>query len=314
MEKTAERKKLKPSKKQVTKTIFLTCMLIYPLAQFLIFYVYLNFNNIIMAFQGMRPDGSTYWNAFENFKFVFHGVDSTLINISFWNNLKMFALTLVIGMPLNLLFGYYLYKKKFGSSIIRVVYMLPNMVSGVVITLLFMKFMEIGFPQMMQELFGIQIPNLIRNNNSAFGVQVFYTLWLGFSTSIIIYSNAMFSIDEGVIEAGKIDGTTTLQELFRIVVPLIFPTISTYLITGVASIFTVAGSLYLFYGLNDVPQKTYMMGFYLFKIAMAGDLTAYPVGAAVSILITIVTVPLTLGVRWLLNRVDPMRDVYGDIA
>ena len=47
---------------------------------------------------------------------------------------------------------------------------------------------------------------------------------------------------------------------------------------------------------------------------MAGDLTAYPVGAAVSILITIVTVPLTLGVRWLLNRVDPMRDVYGDIA
>ena len=245
---------------------------------------------------------------------MFTGVDNRLIAVSFWNNIKMFLLTLVIGMPLNILFGYYLYKKKFGSSVIRVVYMLPNMVSGVVMTLLFMKFMEVGFPQMMKELLGIEMPNLIRNNNSAFGVQVFYTLWLGFSSSIIIYSNAMFSIDDGVIEAGKIDGTNTFQELFRIVVPLIFPTLTTYLITGVASIFTIAGSLYLFYGLNDVPQKTYMMGFYLFKIAMAGDLTAYPMGSAVSILITIVTVPLTLGTRWLLNRIDPMRDVYGDIA
>ena len=289
-------------------------MLIYPLAQFLVFYVYMNFNNIVMAFQGMRPDGSTYWNGFENFKLVFAGVDSALIRISFWNNLKMFALTLVIGMPLNILFGYYLYKKKFGSSIIRVIYMLPNMVSGVVMTLLFMKFMEVGFPQLWEEIFGVQLPNLIRNNNSAFGVQVFYTLWLGFSSSIIIYSNAMFSIDESVIEAGKIDGTTTLQELCRIVVPLIFPTLTTYLITGVASIFTVAGSLYLFYGLIDVPQKTYMMGFYLFKIAMAGDLTAYPMGAAVSIIITVVTVPLTLGTRWLLNKADPMRDTYGDIG
>lgn len=314
MDAAKPQKRLKQSKKQVAKTIFLTCMLFYPLAQFLVFYVYMNFNNILMAFQGMRTDGTTYWNGLENFKLVFTGVDNRLIAVSFWNNIKMFLLTLVIGMPLNILFGYYLYKKKFGSSVIRVVYMLPNMVSGVVMTLLFMKFMEVGFPQMMKELLGIEMPNLIRNNNSAFGVQVFYTLWLGFSSSIIIYSNAMFSIDDGVIEAGKIDGTNTFQELFRIVVPLIFPTLTTYLITGVASIFTIAGSLYLFYGLNDVPQKTYMMGFYLFKIAMAGDLTAYPMGSAVSILITIVTVPLTLGTRWLLNRIDPMRDVYGDIA
>ncbi len=312
--KTGTDQKKRLSGKQISKTVFLTCMLLYPLAQFLVFYVYMNFNNIIMAFQGMKPDGSTYWNGLENFKLVFIGIDSLLIRISFWNNLKMFVLTLVIGMPLNILFGYYLYKKKFASSVIRTVYMLPNMVSGVVMTLLFMQFMEVGFPQMMQETLGIQIPNLIRNNNTAFGVQVFYTLWLGFSSSIIIYSNAMFSIDESVIEASKIDGATTWQELTRIVVPLIFPTLTTYLITGVAGIFTVAGSLYLFYGLNDVPRNTYMMGFYLFKIAMAGDLTAYPMGAAVSIVITVVTVPLTLATRWLLNRIDPMREVYGDIA
>ena len=86
------------------------------------------------------------------------------------------------------------------------------------------------------------------------------------------------------------------------------PTISTYMITGVASIFTISGSLYLFYGLNGVPKDTYMMGFYLFRIAMVGDLTAYPMAAATSLLITAVTIPLTFGTRWLLNRFDPLRE------
>ena len=124
----------------------------------------------------------------------------------------------------------------------------------------------------------------------------------------------MFAIDDGIIEAGKIDGTNNLRELVYIIIPLIFPTLSTFMITGVSAIFTIAGSLYLFYGLTDVPKTTYFMGFYLFKIGMQGDLTAYPMGSAVSLVITAVTIPLTLGTRWLMNKIDPMNDVTGDIA
>lgn len=291
-----------------TKRIFLIAMLVYPLSQFLVFFVYMNFSNILLAFQGVKTDGSTYFVWLENFKDVFVGLDAGLIKTSMFNNLTMFFITWFIGMPLNILFGYYLYKKKFGSGIIRIVYMLPNMVSGVVMTLLFMKLIENGLPTFFLNNFGWVMPNLIKSNDYAFGVQVFYSLWLGFSSSIIIYSNAMFAIDEGIIEAGKIDGTTPHTELLKIVVPLIFPTLSTYIITGVSSIFTLSGSLYLFYGLNDVPTDTYMMGFYMFKIAMTGDLTAYPRASAISVIITLVTVPLTLLFRTVLDRIDPMRD------
>lgn len=296
------------NKAKLMKNIFLTIMLIYPLSQFLIFFVYSNANNMLMAFKGMREDGSTYWVWFENFKNAFIGVDAKLISISFFNNLKMFFITWFVGMPLNILFGYYLYKKKFGHGIIRIIYMLPSMVSGVVMTMLFMKLIENGLPTFFRTTFDWIMPNLIKSNEYAFSVQVFYSLWLGFSSSIIIYSNAMFSIDEGIIEAGRIDGTTPLTELVRIVIPLIFPTLTTYIITGVASIFTLSGSLFLFYGLNDVPQDTYLMGFYLFKIAMVGDLTAYPQASAMSLMITIVTVPLTLLFRFVLDRIDPMRE------
>lgn len=302
------KKRATVTKATLQKYVFVIAFLIFPLTQFAIFYVYMNFSNMMLAFKGMRADSSTYWVGFENFKNVLRGVDSEILWICFKNNLSMFFWTLIFGMPLNILFSFYLYKKKFGSGIIRIIYMLPNMVSGVVMSLLFMKFVELGLPTFFETQFSVTMPNLIRNNSTAFGVQVFYTLWLGFSTSIIIYSNAMFALDGGMIEACKIDGASNVQELWYIIVPNIMPTISTYMITGVACIFTLSGSLYLFYGLNGVPKDTYMMGFYLFRIAMVGDLTAYPMAAATSLLITAVTIPLTFGTKWLLNRFDPLRE------
>ena len=83
-------KKTKYNKGWLLKTIFLTAMLLFPLTQFAIFYVYMNFNNIMMAFKGMLPDGSTYFNGINNFIEVFNGVDSHLIQISFVNNFKSF--------------------------------------------------------------------------------------------------------------------------------------------------------------------------------------------------------------------------------
>lgn len=306
-------KKNRFTKRWFEKTFFLACLLVFPLVQFLIFYVYMNFENIMMAFKSMSKDGSTTWVWFDNFKAVVNGVDSQLILLSAWNCIKMGFLTTAIGMPLNILYGYYLHKKRFGSTAVRIVYMLPNMVSGVVMTMLFMKFMEVGVPALYLEMTGEILPNILRGEDTAFGIQVFYALWLGFSSSLIIYSNAMNSIDPGIFEAGRIDGCTTLDEITKIVIPLIFPTLSTYFITATAGLFTMSGSLFLFYGLNNVPRNTYFLGFYMFKIAMTGDLTAYPQAAAVSVMITFVSIPMTLGMRWFLNRIDPMRENYADL-
>lgn len=300
----------KLNKNKLKKNLFIFLMLVFPLAQFAVFYVYLNFNNITLAFKGMRSDFSTYFVGFENFKMVFNGLETHYLVISLKNNLLMFLLTWIIGMPLNILFGYYLYKKRFGHRFIRIIYMLPSMVSGVVMAMLFMKFVELGLPLMWKEVFKTELPNLLRSNDTAFGVQVFYALWLGFATSIIIYSNAMNAIDPEITEAGRIDGTTSFKELIYIVVPMITPTLATYIITGTAGMFTGGGALFIFYGLNGVPENAYLMGYYLFKIAMVGDLTAYPFASAVSIMLTIITVPITLSVRWIMDKIDPMRDNY----
>lgn len=298
------------------KYIFISLMLLIPMAQFAVFYVYMNFNNIILAFQGMNVDGSVYWltDPLENFKYVLTGADSKIIFISLKNNIAMFFITWFIGMPLNILYGYYLFKKKAGHQVIRILFMLPGMISGVVIAMLFMKFVEVGLPAFWQETFGEVLPNLLRNNDTAFGVQIVYALWLGFSSSTIIYSNAMNAVDPEMFEAGRIDGTSNITELVYLVVPMIMPTLSTYIITGFAGMLTASGSLFIFYGLNGVPEKANLLGYYLFQIAKNGVLEAYPRASATSLLMTVVTVPVTLLVRWILDKIDPMKDNYKGIA
>lgn len=308
--KTAHKVINRPNKAIVDKYIFVICMLIWPLFQFSVFYVYMNAKNMILAFQGMRTDMSTYWVGLQNFKDVLMGVDSELVFISLKNNIIMFFVTWFVGMPLNLLYGYYLFKKKFAHQIIRVLFMLPGMISGVVVSMLFMKFVEVGIPTLINELTGEYVTSLLKNNDYAFPIQIIYSLWLGFSTSIIIYSNAMNAMDPEIFEAGRIDGTTNLTELLLLVIPMMMPTLSTYIITGFAGMLTASGSLFIFYGLSSVPKDSYLLGYYLFKIAKQGELTAYPRAAATSLLMTVVTIPVTLLVRWIMDRIDPMRDTY----
>ncbi len=309
-----ENKKRRVNQKVVSKYVFVILMLLWPLFQFAVFYVYMNVSNITLAFKGMRTDGSTYWAGLDNFKEALVGVDSNILFISLKNNIIMFFTTWFIGMPLNILYGYYLSKKKFGHQVARTTFMLPGMISGVVVSMMFMKFVEVGLPTLWKELFDAELPNLLRNNDTAFGVQVFYSLWLGFSSSIIIYSNAINAMDTGIFEAGRIDGTTNFSELTRLVVPMMMPTLSTYIITGFAGLLTASGSLFVFYGLSGVPENANLLGYYLFKIAKQGELTAYPRAAAVSLMMTIVTIPITLLVRKLMDRIDPMRDNHKEIS
>ena len=62
-----------------------------------------------------------------------------------------------------------------------------------------------------------------------------------------MYSNSMSGISEEVIEAAKLDGATGIKKFFYVVFPQVFGTVSTFLIIGVAGIFTNQINLFSFY-------------------------------------------------------------------
>ena len=123
-----------------------------------------------------------------------------------------------------------------------------------------------------------------------------------------MYSNGMSGISQEMVESAHLDGATGLTEFWKITLPMIYPTLSTFLITGIAGLFTNQIALYSFYG-GGAPENLQTYGYYLYmRTKNATSDSEYTLLAAMGLLLTVVVVPLTLGVKWALEKFGPKED------
>lgn len=298
-------------KKNWRKSLFVGGVLAYPLICFLVFYVFVNANSIIMAFQRIDVYGNKTFYGIENFRAYFGKMfdgSGTLVSTSIKNSLLMYVINLVICLPLYILFSYMLYKKCFLHKTIRFIVMVPQVVSSFVICMLFKNFTGGALPDLMKSLGVPNFPNLLKDVKYMFPTSLFYMIWISFAGSLIVYPNAMKEIDQGITESAQIDGVETMwQELRYIILPLIFPTLSTFLITGFAGIFLNCGPLIEFY-LYEADTGIYNMGYYFVSKVMTGKTMEYPELAAGGLILTFVSAPLTYLVKFILDKLDPVED------
>ena len=311
---TNERKKINEdlSKKKRNQLLFYITLVALPSIQFLFFYVYVNFNSIVLAFQRWNVDTASYqFNGLGSFKQAFMlGLDdwaAAKMSLGYMikNSLILYAFTLLVGIPFAIIFSYYIYKKNAFSGAFKVILFMPSIVSGLVLSTIFMYFADVGIPELWEKLTGMKIIGLFSNQNTKFETILFYTIFMGFGTQVLMYVGTMSSISESLIEAGQIDGIKPYQELLFIVVPLILPTIITFIVVGVAGIFTNQMSLYNFYGgtnSGNLNRKHYTFGYYLFVSVKNAGWSEYPSLAALGIILTLICAPVALGIRWGLNK------------
>lgn len=291
------------------ESIFLFFLLLYPVAHFLIFYVGVNINSILLAFKTFDIDTGIYsFSGFNNFtKFFRELVNEPIMLVSLKNALLLYAVGLVIGVPLNILIAYAVFHKVPMSGVFRVIIFLPQIISSIVFVLIFKYFLDYGMPQVLMKLFHItKPPNLLMDPRYAFPTIIFYGLWTGFGMGIIIYTNAMTRISDSLIEFGKLEGISPLKELWFVVIPMIFPTISTFLVTGVAGLFMSSGAVYSFFG-DGAQMSLYTFGYWLFVKVVGGSvkLVDYPYAASAGLVFTLVAAPITLVVKWALEKFGP---------
>lgn len=188
---------------------------------------------------------------------------------------------------------------------------LPSIISAIVMVTIFQFFVERAIPAFVLKLFDVQIRGLMENISTRYATIMFYNIWVGFGTGVLMYSNGMSGISPDIVESAHLDGAEGIREFWYITLPLIYPTLSTFLITGVAGIFTNQINLYSFYGAGaPVGVQTY--GYYLYmKTQLAQSMSSeaeYPPLAAMGLLMTVVAVPLTMLVKWALEKFGPQEE------
>lgn len=295
--------------KRLKENLFGWGLLFYPVLTFLIFYVGVNANSILLAFKTITVNG-TYWAGFSNFTTFFSEMfnQSTLLGTAFVNSAKVYFINFAICNPLYFIFSFYIFKGFPGSKTIRFFMMIPMIVSGFILGLVFKMLVENGLPNILAWITGkdaSSFPNFLQDPRYSFGTMIFYMIWTSFSMALILYPNAMGAIDEGIFESGRIDGAGLFKEFWYIVLPLIFPTFSTNIILGVADFFLNSGTGILFY-MYDAPPEVQTVGyFFTAQVMKANGEAGYPYLAAGGLILTAITCPVVFLVKYLLEKFGP---------
>lgn len=300
------------AKQRRNRKIFYWAILALPVLQFVIFYIGVNFNSILLSLQEIRVNvsGGGYiyeWVGLNNFKESLHALFNEYeLTQSFKNSLIAYVFGFIFGTGASLFFSFYIYKKRLLSGTFKVILFLPQIISSVAMVIVFKYFVENAYPSIVNALFGVEVEGLLADQHTAFGTILFYSIWASFGGGILMYLGAMNTISDSVVEAAQIDGITPFKEFFFITLPLIYPTFVTLFVAGLTGIFTNQMNLYTFYA-DGASKSFYLYGYYLFVNTSLG-LQQYPRMASMGILFTFVVAPITFVARKLLTKFGPSVD------
>ena len=301
-------KKSNMKTKRLRQNVFLFFFLLFPMLQFVVFYIGVNFNSFILAFQKIE-NGVYVFNGFNTFGDVLKDIFVTgELTKAIKNSAIQFIFSLLI-IPINIMTAYGIFKKIPFSGFFKIMLFMPNMISSLVFVACATYLIRDGF----QIIFNNPDLRLLNTlEDSSFYTVLVFGLWMQFASGLVIYLGAMGSISQEVMEYGKIENLSTIKELWYVVIPLIFPTITTYLVVSFAGFFSNYGFFHSFFGgtasTGNTPYDT--LG-YVFFVKILGDkvqASDYSYAAAGGLLFTAIVAPITLFTKSLLEKYGPSEE------
>lgn len=296
----------KPRKRRkfdVHKFVFLSVIFALPAINFAIFWVYLNISAIDFAFKVEMQDGTVVYSL-QNFKALFEAM--TIPNSTFWISLRntlLYWLTSVLSYLFAMIVGYFLFKKLPGYKAYRFFFYMPALIAPTILVAIFKQLIAANGPLSII-LGGMEnVPRFLSSEDLAIWTCLFYTFFFGFGANLIVISGAMTQVDKSMLEAARLDGVNMRQELFRIILPVIWPIVIAQIISTVAGIFMSSGPILL---LTNGGYKTRTIAFWIYEQVYTG--ANYYYSAAIGMFFALLAIPLTLFSRWLMRRMVPSND------
>lgn len=224
-----------------------------------LFYLFINnympLPGLVLAFKNYNARKGIYgsdWVGFKNFKFLFATSDAFMItrntigyNVAFIivNTLTAIAVAIILAEMASKA------KKIYQSSIL-----LPYMISMVIVSYLVFAFLstENGFVNnSILKPLGIEPVSWYMKAGCWPVILILVNTWKNIGYNCIIYMSTIIGIDKGLYEAAAIDGASKWQQIRKITLPLLKPTVIMMVLLAIGRIFY--SDFGLFY---QVPQNS----------------------------------------------------------
>jgi N-acetylglucosamine transport system permease protein len=207
-------------------------------------------------------------------------------------------LTIIISLALSYVLSFRAFKE---ASFYKVLYYMPNVLSSVVIAILwsFIYDGDAGLLNGVLKLIGIDISNYywLGHKKTALLCMVAPSVWSGVGLYVVIFTNAMCSIPKSLFESAILDGAGHITRFLKISVPLISG------VVRVGIIFMLIGSLKGFETImiltNGGPGgATDIIGLYMFNLAFGTEqsIHLYGYASAIGMFLFVILVGLRLAI------------------
>lgn len=262
-----------------------------------IFSAYPLINSFVLAFTNSSGSGYGDFVGFDNFVELFN---DPVFWICIKNVLIFTVVGIVCGNLMTILLAELLFNIKFKktSAFLRVLFILPVLVPGVVIYLVWENiiFSSSGFVNQMLLSMGKEpIAWYFENPYNFIAIILTNFPWVG-GTSFLIYLAGLQNINKSVFEATRLDGITGLRRVFRIDLPLIKGQLKYFLIMGVIGGLQNFDIQLIITGSGPgTTNGVNVPGYYIFQLAWSGEYDVrYGYASAIGVIIFIITIGFSI--------------------
>lgn len=288
-------------------TLFYWAIVILPILNYIVFFIGVNFNSILLAFKNvyiLKGEKHIDWVQFDNFKTILR--DTQVLRYLVKNSMMYFGVTVCIIIPLTLLFSYYIFKKYLANGFFKVMIFMPSVICSMVLAIFYLNFTN----EILDKIVFKPKITLMKKDEYATAIMIALFIIGGFSSNILLFLNAMSQMSSSVLEAARIDGASELRTFWSVVLPSIWGTIVEMIVIAMAGIATQQANLQAMFG-NEARNKMRTVGYHIFVSIFTDGFeseTNYPYCSAFGLMATLVIAPCTLLSRYLMRKFGPSEE------
>ncbi len=292
-------------KKSFTNYWQLYLLLIPVVLNFVIFH-YVPMSGIQIAFKDFYESEGIWggqWNNFYHFERFF-------TSYNFWtilgNTLILSIISLAFSFPLSICLALVLneIRQKRLNSTLQTIFFAPHFVSTVVVVGMMNAFLspETGIINILLKNLGVVEEGIYFTRLEQWfrPMYVISGIWQNLGWNAAIYISALTAIDTTLYEAASIDGASKWQQLWKITLPSIWPTIVIQLILKVGHIMSVGYEKVLLMQASTNLNVSEIISTYVYQMGISGRQFDY--GTAVGLFNSVVNLIVLLVVNYIAKK------------
>ncbi len=295
--------------------IFVFTLVIWAIIHFLVFWVYVNATSLLRLFQTYNAFKDKYvFSGLYNLKHVFNEMvlgNSESMHRAMFNSLFSVIPGLFIILPLAYITSYAFYKHVPGERLFRVLFYLPSMISIVVLTMSY-KYMfdpQFGPIRLLFNKLGytdLKWLSAVPDNNMLWPLTYLYCVWSGLGSNVILIGGAMQRIPKEIIESARLDGVGFWRESVSIVLPLVMPTVTNFIVLALMGVFGFMMQPMLLTDAGGGSSGAALtVAMYIYNTASSGVQAKYDAAITTGILFSLMFGPIVFIIKAVLDKFTP---------